>query len=49
MDKIIKAYSQCDIVIDEAGISFVDSRGFIMNTYAFVWRSGSHALRSSRR
>ncbi len=34
--KIIKAYSQCDIVIDEAGISFVDSRGFIMNTYAFV-------------
>ena len=36
MDKIIKAYSQCDIVIDEAGISFVDSRGFIMNTYAFV-------------
>ena len=24
MDKIIKAYSQCDIVIDEAGISFVD-------------------------
>lgn len=36
MDKIIKAYSQCDLVIDEAGISFVDSRGFVMNTYAFV-------------
>lgn len=36
MNKIIKAYSQCDIVIDEAGISFVDSRGFVMNTYAFV-------------
>ncbi|MGN1339623.1 MAG: polysaccharide pyruvyl transferase family protein [Oscillospiraceae bacterium] len=36
MCKIIKAYSQCDIVIDEAGISFVDSRGFVMNTYAFV-------------
>lgn len=36
MNKIIKAYSQADIVIDEAGISFVDSRGFIMNTYAFV-------------
>lgn len=35
-DKIIKAYSKCDIVIDEAGISFVDSRGFVMNTYAFV-------------
>ncbi len=36
MNKIIKAYSQADIVIDEAGISFVDSRGFVMNTYAFV-------------
>lgn len=36
MNKIIKAYSQTDIVIDEAGISFVDSRGLIMNTYAFV-------------
>ncbi len=36
MNKIIKAYSGTDIVIDEAGISFVDSRGFIMNTYAFV-------------
>ncbi len=36
MNKIIRAYSQADIVIDEAGISFVDSRGFIMNTYAFV-------------
>ena len=35
-DKIIKAYSQCDAVVDEAGISFVDSRGFVMNTYAFV-------------
>ncbi len=36
LNKIIKAYSECDIVIDESGISFVDSRGFIMNTYAFV-------------
>ncbi len=36
LNKIIKAYSECDIIIDEAGISFVDSRGFIMNTYAFV-------------
>lgn len=35
-NKIIKAYSQTDAVIDEAGISFVDSRGFVMNTYAFV-------------
>lgn len=36
LNKIIKAYSQTDVVVDEAGISFVDSRGFVMNTYAFV-------------
>lgn len=36
LNKIIKAYSEADVVIDEAGISFVDSRGFVMNTYAFV-------------
>ena len=35
-NKIIRAYRETDLVIDEAGISFVDSRGFIMNTYAFV-------------
>lgn len=35
-NKIIKAYRNTDIVIDEAGISFVDSQGFVMNTYAFV-------------
>ncbi len=35
-NKIIKAYRNTDLVIDEAGISFVDSRGFVMNTYAFV-------------
>lgn len=35
-NKIIKAYKQTDVVVDEAGISFVDSRGFVMNTYAFV-------------
>lgn len=35
-DKIIRAYKNTDVVIDEAGISFVDSRGFVMNTYAFV-------------
>lgn len=34
--KILKAYARTDLVIDEAGISFVDSRGFVMNTYAFV-------------
>lgn len=35
-NKIIKAYANTDLVLDEAGISFVDSRGFVMNTYAFV-------------
>ena len=35
-NKILKAYKNTDMVLDEAGISFVDSRGFIMNTYAFV-------------
>lgn len=35
-NKIIRAYQETDLVVDEAGISFVDSRGFVMNTYAFV-------------
>ena len=35
-NKMIKAYKGSDIVIDEAGIAFSDSRGFIMNTYSFV-------------
>ena len=35
-NKILKAYKNTDMVLDEAGISFVDSRGFVMNTYAFV-------------
>lgn len=35
-NKIIRAYKNTDLVIDEAGISFVDSRGIVMNTYAFV-------------
>lgn len=33
---ILKTYTNIDMVIDEAGISFVDSRGIIMNVYAFV-------------
>lgn len=36
LNKIIRAYSKTDIVIDEAGVAFVDSRGFVMNTYAFI-------------
>ena len=35
-NRILKAYKGTDLVVDEAGISFVDSRGFVMNTYAFV-------------
>ncbi|MBD5130371.1 MAG: hypothetical protein HDT43_10715 [Ruminococcaceae bacterium] len=35
-NKIIRAYSECTMVVDMAGVSFVDSRGFVMNTYAFV-------------
>ena len=35
-NKILKAYAGTDVVLDEAGISFVDSRGFVMNMYAFV-------------
>lgn len=35
-NNIIRAYSECDMVIDMAGVSFVDSRGFVMNTYAFI-------------
>ncbi|MGD9559473.1 MAG: polysaccharide pyruvyl transferase family protein [Oscillospiraceae bacterium] len=35
-NKVIKAYTQTDLAIDEAGISFVDSRGFVMNLYAFI-------------
>lgn len=35
-NRILRAYTEVDAVLDEAGISFVDSRGFVMNTYAFV-------------
>lgn len=35
-NSILRTYADTDLVIDEAGISFVDSRGFVMNTYAFV-------------
>lgn len=32
----IKGFFDSDFIIDAAGISFVDSRGFVMNTYNFV-------------
>ena len=35
-NQILKTYAEADIVLDEAGIAFSDSRGFILNTYAFV-------------
>ncbi|MDE7310189.1 MAG: Coenzyme F420 hydrogenase/dehydrogenase, beta subunit C-terminal domain [Eubacterium sp.] len=35
-NKMLKAYEKTDLVIDEAGIAFSDSRGWILNTYAFV-------------
>lgn len=35
-NRILKAYSQTDLVLDEAGISFVDSRGIVMNMYSFI-------------
>ncbi len=35
-NKILQAYRNTDLVIDEAGIAFSDSRGWMMNTYAFA-------------
>ena len=36
LNRIIRTYRKTDLVVDEAGIAFVDSRGFVMNTYAFI-------------
>jgi len=33
---ILKAYSGTDLMLNEAGVSLVDSRGFVMNVYSFV-------------
>ena len=33
---MLKAYSRTDLALSEAGVSMVDSRGFVMNVYAFV-------------
>lgn len=35
-NKVLKAYAGTDLVVDEAGIAFADSRGFVMNTYSFA-------------
>jgi polysaccharide pyruvyl transferase WcaK-like protein len=35
-NRILNAYMETDLVIDMAGVSFVDSRGFIMNAYAAI-------------
>ncbi len=33
---MLKAYSRTDLTLNEAGVSMVDSRGFVMNVYSFV-------------
>jgi coenzyme F420-reducing hydrogenase beta subunit len=35
-NEMIKGFVDCDLVVDAAGVSFIDSRGFIMNTYNFI-------------
>ncbi|MEX1307794.1 MAG: polysaccharide pyruvyl transferase family protein [Eubacteriales bacterium] len=35
-NKTLKGFTACDLVVDAAGISFVDNRGFVMSTYNFV-------------
>lgn len=35
-NKILAGFNACDFIVDAAGISFVDSRGFVMNTYNFI-------------
>lgn len=35
-NKTLRGFYDSDFIIDAAGISFVDSRGFVMNTYNFV-------------
>lgn len=52
-NKMLKVYKETDLVIDEAGISFVDSRGFVMNTYAFITMAipklmGAHVVKYSQ-
>lgn len=35
-NRILSGIDECDFIVDAAGISFVDSRGLIMNTYNFI-------------
>ena len=35
-NKTLKGFVSCDFVVDAAGITFVDSRGFVMCTYNFI-------------
>ena len=35
-NKTMRGFSDCDFIVDAAGISFVDSRGFVMSTYNCV-------------
>ena len=34
--KMLKAYAGTDLMLNEAGVSLVDSRGFVMNVYSYV-------------
>ena len=33
---ILRSINESDLVVDQAGVSFVDSRGFVMNSYNFI-------------
>ena len=35
-NQVVNSYHNCDMVIDESGISFADEQGAMMNTYAFI-------------
>ncbi len=35
-NRMVRAYAASDLVVDESGIAFSDSRSFVMNTYSFV-------------
>jgi polysaccharide pyruvyl transferase WcaK-like protein len=35
-NQILNSFSKCDLVVDAAGISFVDSRSFVMNFYNYI-------------
>jgi polysaccharide pyruvyl transferase WcaK-like protein len=52
-NRVIQNFSKCELVVDAAGINFVDSRGWIMSIYNFaltilpIW-SGSSVIKFSQ-